>query len=274
MNFCICGGDMKHMVKDIRPAIVLMVVWGIYAAVHIALGADESSKASVGYMSAFADDALMIIVGIYVFWLLIHALPAAKKIFALFVLRWVFVALDDIGYNLTYNVFHIPHDKLTAVGLAIFNVPYVIWLCITFIIFATILVTKANAGENKSAVYAPGIVLIISAVLVFFVPIQWKSEPLSITRFYDVADIFFIFANFMIIASCLFVTKSKALAYLSVGYLITTASDVIMNFNFLSQHYGVSGLTETAWILGSLFAIYGFSQFKKTRGYETSPALW
>jgi hypothetical protein len=273
MQLTTCETNQTNHRCCVQSVFTILAIWVLYVLFYSVLKEHAGTQSIARYFSSVIDTGLMLTVTIFSFWLWNKASFGAKVIFGLYAIRNIFVFLDDLGYHFTYDFLHMQHGQISNFLMSTYNVPYLIWLTLLFVIFAKIL-PKAEVFKRNKLSLIPIIVIAFSLLFVFLSISTFSSQNFGLDQLYTVLDNFLVLANFMMAMLCMSVARTPGLFYFSFGYLITMAADIVMEYGVFAQSFGNNSFMESIWILGSLFILFGLINFKRTKAYLKSPSEW
>lgn len=258
---------------------LILVIWIAYAILSSIFKEHASTKMFAGILSAIGDTGLNLAVVAICIWLYRGAAKSSKLLFLFFSLSFAFVTIPNAVYHLIFNVFQlkIPYFDSTNNLILLHHIPYMFCLLFEFAAWMSIIVYMFSA-RLKLKNYSPIIAVICLILLMFVWLYGWKfnfAESALFSKIYKIYITSFYVINFVIAALCLASCRNRAIYYLALGYLIIVGADLILDFGFMAQSFGIGSLLDTnVWFLGILFMFYGFLEFKKTGDYKLSPKQW
>jgi hypothetical protein len=258
----------------------LICIWLAYTFSYFFLEANIVRAEYAGILYAISETVLNVAVLYFIISLLKTATKNAKLVLIFFTVSFSLVTLSDIIHIFLFNVLHIstPYFNETGIGLTVHHLLYsacllcecAAWLSLVYYIFSS------QVTGHKTRTYAT-LTLTLGVVLAFLVWIfGWNAHYAELSlggRIFKLFVTSFYLVNFTLAILCLATSKKRSLFYLSLGYLIIMSADLIMKLAGSSQLYGI-GTMDTFFILGLIFMLYGFWNFKKSGDHKLSPLNW
>ncbi len=265
---------MEIQSKKFTPiTITFVVIWLLYTVVYGVLRNNPATANIYGFMPFVCLSILDIAAIIFAITLYRKSLNQNnKKIFLLFLLAFCFSFWDDILYNLSSNIFHLPKETSPSWMSIADNLVFIADLsCLTLIwikIFSVF--TKQTKNSKKISSFA----WILSAIIIVWTILtQWQGTSTADKIFTVVEDILYLM-GFVFALFCLATAKNRGLFYTALGFCVARISDFIFSFQLIAQQYAVGSMLETAWIIVLLFYVYGLSQFIAENKYSIPIINW
>jgi hypothetical protein len=243
--------------RSILP--VGIVLWFIVSVVFMFL---RSSEASI-YSSYALMGGVEVVLDVFAFLLCAslwrRATKDGKSIYFWFMVSFVFLAIADATFHLTY-------------GLALLPVMHPLWMEVSLVLFylaqaiAWLLWLKANNrhGDDVHAIvnmlaFIAGLVV----VAMFFFGLHWSLNSTSETGLFVAAE--------TILQVVIFITILLALARMAcpftrmsaMGMLVLMGSDFVINTRYVTSGVGAETVLEITWMLGAWLMVLGFAQQRK-----------
>lgn len=257
---------------------LILIAWIAYATLTSIFKQHEATKFVAGILATLGDTGLNLAIVAICIWLWRNAAKEAKLLFMFFSLSFAFVTIPNAVYHLIFNVFHIqaPYFDTTNNLILLHHIPYMFCLIFEFAAWMSVAVYLFSS-HLKLKNYTP-IIFVVSLMLLMFIWIYgWKfnfKEAAMFSKVYKIYITSFYIVNFTIAALCLAACRTRSIFYLALGYIIIVGTDLIMDFGFMSQGFGIGSLLDNVWFLGILFMLYGLLDFKKTKDYKLNPKHW
>lgn len=265
--------------KHNYPAIALMLItWSAFAILTSIFKSHESTKILAGIWPALGGTVLnFAIIGICI-WLWKNAVKESKLLFMFFTFSFSCFTIPYTIYILLFKIFqlNVPYLNASTNLLVLHHIPYMICVFFEFLAWLSVALYMLTS-PTKFKHYAPMVIVACLILLMFIWIYGWKfnfSETALLSKVFKIYITSFYIINFTIASLCLATCKNRAIFYLSLGYIIIVGADLILDFDFMSQTYGIGSLFDTIWFLGTLFMLYGFLDFKKSLDYKLNPKYW
>ncbi len=238
--------------------VLTLAIWFLYAVLYFYLrDSHTTSIAASGVLTLIGEaglDFIIFCLGISL-WKK-TAEQFEKNIYLIFAISFLFAAFADTVYNLILNVFHIQQFNI---GLyLLFDIPFLLFLILQTSIWLFIFIKNIKYEPIKIYTYLPVIFIAILIFLTFMFGIQWRISKLSTVGFLQSIDTLLEAISFVFAVSCLARAKTTVLRFLSTGFLLVIASDLMIRYDFITNTISAENPFELTWVLGLLFITAGF----------------
>lgn len=251
---------MNTHAKKITPVILVVVgIWILYTIIYGFLRENPLTINIYGYMPFFFLSALDIVAIVFAIHLSRKATDQyTKKISLLFIIAFCASFFDDILYNLTNNILHLPKESIPSWLPFADNFAFIIDLgCLTLIwikFFTNFIQHSKNPGKLISSAW-----ILTAVFLIWTILTKWQGISAS-DKIFNVIEGFLYLTGTMFALFCLIKTKNSVLFYTSLAFCIGRISDFIFSYNLVAQQYDIGSMLETVWVIVLLLYVYGLSR--------------
>lgn len=279
---------MQQVMKkhSYTASLSLISVWLLYTFIYFFLKSNTLHEGAeyAGVMYGISETVLNISVLWFIISVFKYAAKGAKRVLSFFMISFLLVTLSDAIHILLFNVLResIPYFSEGAgagFGLVAHHILYAVcllsecaaWLTLVYYIFS------AQSTGYKTRTYAILTLVLGVIVLIMALTFGWSTADYAALslggRIFKQFLTMFYFINFTLAMLCLAISKRRSLFYLSLGYLIIISADLVMKLGSAIQLYGI-GTMDTFFVLGLVFMLYGFWNFKKYNDHKVAPINW
>ena len=266
----------RTVVKKNYGPLLFLLLWGVYSFIYYYLKQDPVLKNFLGWTSFSTSAILTFIAVTYSLILWQKSTGRAQRIFGFFSVSLLCIFITNLIYQILFNVLEVSHDSISNIVLSSYNIPYLVFLFLQLLIWL-MFITKIRFSQGKVkglSLYIPIFIIVLAFSLFFLFPFNWNLKNISLADIYNIVSLFLQIAGCLAAFLCMFAFKNRGVFYLALSFVIISGTDLIMNFDFFSQSYGVHSLVEVGWILGVFFRIYGLFTIKKHKYYDVLPENW
>lgn len=254
--------------RSILPWISIVALWAAYIVANRMAG----SAAGMGGLKFAIDNGLILLIAGYFLFLWCKAEDNLYPKLAYILLSIAHFSLFTAAtvYNTTYNIFHFSRSEFAKFWSSVDDLFFTWYLVFGFIAFLIVLLNARIKARSQFIFYIPIILIAILLIAISTYGIQWNSNSSSVVAtFYNIVErvleILVIVAAFFCIAA----SRNEGFSYVSIGFFISIATELVLAFGVTSQNYGVGSVIESGWVLGELLILYGVILLYKTGSFKT-----
>jgi hypothetical protein len=260
--------DSASFARSTTPLILIGLIWAAYLVAYLF----AQHHGNLGWVLLFVTDnstILILTVSFFVLWRNTRKINTTNSLLGLFVTSHLFLLIAAIIYIGARYLIHQPH--LTSLWSSLNDTFFIGYLLLTFVSFSLILLNIKIDIKKTASIYMP---VILGAGLLFgilFYITKWDPNTQLVTMAiwststYAIVEKILEIACISVASFCVVTAKNKGIFYLSLGFLIGIAVEIILAFDILNQEYAIGSVVESGWVLRNLLMLYGLILLSKSK---------